>query len=194
MATKPFVKAEATTVDPAKSRMEIEQMLRRYGATGYSFSFNTETAEARVEFVVPDSKAKNAPKIPVRIPINAWDVFDAMYGRPTIQRPGTGKYSDQHRTQWIPQAYDPAPRPYENVNPKHFAQAERVAWRNLVLWIDAALSAATIGLRTIAQTFAGDRLVTDEAGNTMRVQDLLEQAGGALPRGGRLLLLTPPTP
>lgn len=173
MSGKQFVKSSDTSVAPEKSRMEIEQMLRRYGAVGFSFSHNMETGQSLVDFVVPDSPKKNAPRIPVRIPINTFDVFDSLYGQPTI---------------WRDVQYVPRSRPYTH-DPKKIAQAERVAWRNLVLWIDAALSAATIGLRTIAETFAGDRLVTDDAGNTMRVSDLLQQADGALPRGGRLLLL-----
>lgn len=161
-------------------------MLRRYGAVGFSFSHNMETGESRVDFVVPNSPAKDAPRIPVRIPVNMFDVYDAMYGAPRgKQVEGTGTYTEGI---WIPSRWYPAERPYTH-DPKRTAQAERVAWRNLALWIDAALSAATIGLRTIAETFAGDRLVTDDAGNTMRVNELLEHAGGALPNGGRLLLL-----
>lgn len=184
---KPFVKAERTGVSPEKSRMEIEQILRRYGAIAFSFSSDMTTGESRVEFVVPNSPAKDAPRIPVRIPVNHWDVFDALFGQPRKRVPGTGVYCNG---EWVPEQSHPAPRPY-NANAGQIAQAERVAWRNLVLWIDAALSAATIGLRTIAETFAADRLVTDETGQTMRVQELLERVDGALPMGGRLLLLGP---
>ena len=38
-------------------------------------------------------------------------------------------------------------------------QAERVAWRNLYLWIDAALSAATMGLQTITEAFFAHAVV-----------------------------------
>lgn len=176
MATKKaFVKAESTTVAPEKSRMEIEGMLRRYGAVGFSFSSNLETGQSHVDFIVPDSKKKDAPRIPVRIPVNHFDVYDAMFGVPMDW--------DATFSKRVPRS-----RPYKH-DPRRIAQAERVAWRNMVLWIDAALSAATIGLRSIAETFAGDRLVTDEAGQTMRVQELLDRADGALPMGGRLLLL-----
>lgn len=178
MASKPktFVKASRTEVAPEKSRVEIEQMLRRYGASGFSFSMNLEAGEACIEFVIPDSAQKNAPRIPVRIPVNLWDVYDALYGQP--------KHYDRDAKKWHKES-----RPYTR-DARAVAQAERVAWRNMVLWIDAALSAATMGLRSIAETFAGDRLVTDEAGNTMRVNELLERAGNVLPQGGRLLLLS----
>lgn len=163
---KTFVKARDTAVRPEKSRMEVEMMLRRYGATGFSFAANLETGEVQIEFVVPNSAAANAPRIPVRVPVKILDVFNALF-RTYHEDPA-----------WTMKTY-----------PSGWARAERVAWRNLVLWIDAALSAATIGVRTIAETFAADRLVTDEAGHTMRVQELLERADGALPMGGRLLML-----
>jgi hypothetical protein len=111
----------------------------------------------------------------VRIPVNVFDVYDRLFGQPTRWDPDVRKSVA-------------LPRPYRH-DAKRVAQAERVAWRNLVLWIDAALSAATIGLRTIAQTFAGDRLVTDAAGRTLRVAELLEQGGGVLPNDARVLLL-----
>ncbi len=38
-------------------------------------------------------------------------------------------------------------------------RAERVAWRNLVLWIDAALSATAAGLQTIEEAFFAHLLV-----------------------------------
>ena len=195
MSKSPFVKAATTTVSPAKSRLEIETMLRRYGAVGFSFSQNIETGESVVEFIVPDSRAKGAPKIPVRIPVNAWDVYDALVGRPTVTRPGTGLYvGEGEARRFVHAEYDLAPRPYKDFDAKKYEQAERVAWRNMVLWIDAALSAATIGLRTIAQTFAADRLVTDDENRTMRAEELFERSGGVLPNGARLLLLAAPTP
>lgn len=167
MAQRPFVKAADTKVSQEKSRLEVERMLRRYGATGFSFMTDLERGEMRVEFVVPNSPRQDAPRIPVRIPVNVVDVFRALY-------PGCG----HHDAQYCMKTWPPA-----------WQRAERVAWRNLVVWMDAALSAASIGLRTIADTFAADRLVTDDSGNTMRVAELLERAGGALPHGGRLLML-----
>jgi hypothetical protein len=175
MSKRTFVKAESTTVAASKSRNEIETMLKRYGAVGYSFAYNAETGEANVSFIVPDSPAKGAERIPVRIPVNTFDVYDALYGVPMAW-----SVKEQRNA--------PRPRPYTH-DARRVEQAERVAWRNLVLWIDAALSAATIGLRTIAQTFAGDRLVTEEDGRVSRVADIIARGGGALPGGSRVLML-----
>lgn len=53
------------------------------------------------------------------------------------------------------------------------AQAERVAWRNLYLWVDAACSAAAVGLRPMAETFFADIAVRDENGSQVRAFDLI---------------------
>lgn len=52
-------------------------------------------------------------------------------------------------------------------------QAERVAWRNLYLWVDAACSAAAVGLRPMAESFFADIVVTDGDGGSMRAFDLV---------------------
>ena len=63
-------------------------------------------------------------------------------------------------------------------------QAERVAWRNLVLWVDAACSAAAVGVRRMSETFFADLVISDEDGRPIR---MFERAQGELPR-----LLQPP--
>ncbi len=63
-------------------------------------------------------------------------------------------------------------------------QAERVAWRNLVLWVDAACSAAAVGVRRMSETFFADLVITDEDGRPTR---MFERAQNELPR-----LLQPP--
>jgi hypothetical protein len=67
-------------------------------------------------------------------------------------------------------------------------QAERVAWRNLVLWIDAALSAATVGVQTITEAFFAHTIVVDDGGRAERMVDYVERTGGAIGPGVRALL------
>ena len=52
-------------------------------------------------------------------------------------------------------------------------QAERVAWRNLVLWVDSACSAAAVGLRPMSETFFADLVVTGQDGTLQRVFDVV---------------------
>lgn len=172
--TKPFVKAADTVAAPGKSRAEMERMLTRYGAVGFSYAVDIEKGDIKVEFVVPDSLAKDAPRVPVRLPVSTRRVYDALYGRPMRM-----DYSlEPPRRVHDPKGY----------NPKLLAQAERVAWRNLVLWIDAALSAATIGVQTISEAFFAHALVVSEDGRTERMADYVTRSGGAIGPGVRALL------
>lgn len=169
-----FVKAESTVVAPEKSRAEVERLLTRYGAVGFSYAIDIERGEIKVEFVVPNSTEKDAPRVPVRLPVSIRRVYDSLYGRPM-----------RYDYQQTPPAYVHNPKGYD---PKKLQQAERVAWRNLVLWIDAALSAATIGVQTITEAFFAHTIVVDDGGRTERMVDYVERSGGAIGPGVRALL------
>ena len=171
---KSFVKAADTTVAPEKSRAEVERLLRRYGAVGFATAVDIEKGEIRVDFVVPNSAAKDAPRVPVRLPVSIHRVYDSMYGRPMLW--------DYKQTP-AKQVHDP-----KGYDAKRLIQAERVAWRNLVLWIDAALSAATIGVQTITEAFFAHTVVVDDGGRVERMMDYVERTGGAIGPGVRALL------
>lgn len=167
---KPFVKAADTVVAPEKSRAEVERLLTRYGAVGFSYAIDIEKGEIKIEFVVPNSREKDAPRIPVRLPVSVRRVYDSLYGRPT-KWTADGRVHD-------PNGYDA----------RKMEQAERVAWRNLVLWIDAALSAATIGVQTITEAFFAHTIVVDDGGRTERMAEYVARSGGAIGPGVRALL------
>jgi len=122
---RPFVKAADTKTPVGSSRSEVDRLLRRYGASAISVSENISARTIVVSFVVPNSLNKGAGDVPVRMPIAVTGVYVSLYGRP--KQGG-----------------------YDAVK---MARAERVAWRNLVLWLDAALSAASVGLQTITEAF-----------------------------------------
>jgi len=54
-------------------------------------------------------------------------------------------------------------------------QAERVAWRNLVLLVDAAFAAVECGVRTIEETFLADLVIQGEDGHPRRFIEDLDQ-------------------
>ena len=141
MAAKPFVKSADTSTSVVNSKSQLDKMLRRYGAAGISMSEDYLKREIVVSFVVPDSAAKNAPMVPVRIPISIKAVYQAMYG------------------------------PNAREEKRFMEQAERVAWRNVVLWVDAALSAVEPALsapRSLADVRAADAWVRAHASETIR--------------------------
>jgi hypothetical protein len=171
MATKdrPFVKASTTTTQVTTSKAELEKMLRRYGAAGFSVAHDYAEHRVIISLILPDRPGKDTPRVPVKLPINIRFVYDALYGRPT-------KY-DYAVAKWVyhPTGYDK----------KKLEQAERVAWRNLVVWVDAALSAATVGLQTITEAFFAHAIGNE---NGERMIDIIDRVQADLGPGVQRLL------
>lgn len=181
VAKKSFVKSADTSSQVSSSKSELDRILRRYGATGLSvhqtFSDAGDALGVSVSFILPDSLAKDAQKVPVSIPIEVRRVYDALYERPT-------RYAQKENGLWDHIFY---PKGYDS---KKLAQAERVAWRNVVLWVDAALSAAAVGFQTITEAFFAHAVVQVDGRNT-RMIEVIETLQGQLPVGVRALLATP---
>ena len=57
-------------------------------------------------------------------------------------------------------------------------QAERVAWRHLVLWVDAACSAAGAGMQTMSEAFLAHTLVKAPDGTVKKVSAMMDDAAG----------------
>jgi len=165
--SRPFVKSADTSTAAVNSRAELDKMLRRYGASAISMSEDIERRQIIVSFIVPDSTQKNAARVPVKLPISIFAVYDALYGRPTryaAKPDGTG-WAHIHDAK----AYDP----------QKLMQAERVAWRNVVLWVDAALSAASVGLQTITEAFFAHAVVGDGGARMVEVVEAFQSQLGA---------------
>lgn len=66
-------------------------------------------------------------------------------------------------------------------NPTQYGweQAERVAWRHLVLWVDAACSAASAGMQTMSEAFLAHTLVKGPDGEVQKVSAMLDKAAQA---------------
>lgn len=135
-----FVKSADTSTSVVNSKGELERMILRYGASAFSVAQDYLGGRVVVMFQIPDSPEKGAKVVDVRFPIETRRVYDRLYGRPTRWgvKPGGG-----HGYIFDPDGYDA----------KKLAQAERVAWRNVVLWVDAQLSAASVGIQTVTEAF-----------------------------------------
>lgn len=161
-----FVKASGTDVPASRSQGELEKVLRRYGATGFGVQSDYAAGIVRIFFRVPDSPGA-ATSIPVRLEVNVKAVAALL---------GAGKKKRTYR-RWNGSQYvsrGPA---------EELAQAERVAWRHLVLWVDAALSAASAGVQTVAEAFLAHTLVRGEQGQVMRVIEQMDAVSGGNWRG-----------
>lgn len=150
-ASASFVKSATTSTSVVNSKGELERMLRRYGADMFSTAQDYKLGRVVVMFQIPNSPAKGAKIVDVRFPVETRRVYDLLYGQPTIW---------DHKTHTrVPDA--------NGYDVRKLEQAERVAWRNVILWVDAQLSAAAVGIQTVEEAFIahvaigpnGERLV-----------------------------------
>lgn len=168
MAETQFVKSKNTEVPASRSQGELERILRRYGASGFGVQSDYASGIVRVFFRVPDAP-KQPAHIPVRLEISITAVAEVMFGKP-------GKKWERGRY-------------VEHPTEDELAQAERVAWRHLVLWVDAALSAATAGVQKLSEAFLAHTLVRGSEGQVLRVVEQMDLAAG----GNWRALLAPPS-
>ncbi len=172
MRARGFVKSADTSTSALNSKSQLDKLLRRYGASALAMYEDIAARQIIVTFVVPDSVAEDAARVAVKLPISVYTIYDALYGRPRGYRKlGDGTFG-----------YTTTPSDYTT---KRLGQAERVAWRNLVLWVDAALSAATAGLQPITEAFCA-HAVTGASGE--RMIEVVEAAKESLGIGVQRLL------
>lgn len=157
-----FVKAATTTTSPEKSQADIMAMLRRYHASG--FGFRRVATKLWVSFHVP--RQGDGGDHTVEIPIDTTLVLERLLEVHRLKRSHTKR----------PDA----------------ALAERVAWRILYLWIDAALAAVAIGAQSLEDAFFAHLVMENTDGQTGRVSDyvrtLQQGTGGYQLPAARLLI------
>jgi hypothetical protein len=145
--------ASKTTVPPEKSRMEIEQTIRRYGAEAFAYGY--EGAQAMVTF--------RAEGRYVRFVIGMPQVEDYRVvprGTRNAMARRTDKQAEDHR-----------------------AQAERQRWRALLLVIKAKLEAVDAGIVTFEEEFMAHILLPngETVGTYMSPQIEEAYATGTMP-------------
>lgn len=153
-----FVKSAETDVTVARSQAELERILRRYGAAAFGIETDYVGGTSTITFRIPDHPGGPA-NVPVRLIVDRDLIYGRLFGptKPADQAPGKR------------------------------AQAERVAWRHLVLWVDAACTAAGSGLQTVSEAFLAHVLIRGTDGGDVRVVDHL----GTLAPGGNWVALLP---
>ena len=124
MIKPPHVKSITTTVPVRNSKTQVEVMLQRYGCTKLQVMEDYKEGVFSVSFALPDAPG-SVDEVPVRIEVRVSDVGAAI--QRTMKR--------KANAEWLRE------------------QAQRVAWRHLVLWLDAALSASALGLQRISEAF-----------------------------------------
>ena len=147
--TAQHLRAMATQTSPEKSRQDIEAALRRYGATGFTVSQDYANQTAVVAFTMPRDLEKGASGgvVDVHLPISFKSVRKRLEQIPSFQRK------------------QPAVK---------VVQAERVAWRQMLLMVEAALSSAAIGLQTLEESFYAHSMIQLGDGVPTRAIDIMQ--------------------
>ncbi|HXF23303.1 MAG TPA: hypothetical protein VN602_02225 [Gemmatimonadaceae bacterium] len=147
-----FVKSATTSTPVAKTQADLISMLGRYGATG--FGFRRQGSIVSVTFHLPRAGADDQT---VEIPVDLTTVRAKLDGPAMVaerrrQRQATAVSDDQ---------------------------TERVAWRVLYLWVDAALSAVSLGAQSIEEAFFAHLVVTSEGGKPERLVEYMAKLAAA---------------
>lgn len=150
MAQSRFVKSGNTQVSVGRTQAELEKILRRYGASAFSISQDYDGGTATVQFRVPEAPDSDV-FVPVRLVVEIPRVVELL-------KEGAGPRTRRSADVW-------------------YAQAERVGWRHLVLWVEAALVAVETGLQTVSEAFLAQMLI-EHNGRAIRVYDQFAAAGG----------------
>jgi hypothetical protein len=151
-----FIKSSGTSTRVDSSKQQLEAMLRRYGASSFLVSHEFTSRRSSISFTLPNDPKHPSALVPVRLDVETDRVARLLF-----------------------------PRDVRRLTSAQYDQAERVAWRNLLLWVDAALSAASIGLQTITEAFFAHTVV-GPAGE--RMMDLVGAYQSQLGAGVQRLL------
>jgi hypothetical protein len=154
---KPFVRSADTSTPVSKSRADIERILVRYGCAAFSSSTDYETGVIWIGFLVKNRPEDKLASIPVKLRVDINRVAWLLAGGPASRY----KLDTVWRTEWR-------------------AKAERVAWRNLTLWVDAACAAASCGIQDMGEAFFAHVVVGKNGGGSERVIDQFNERGGFL--------------
>lgn len=161
-----FVKSASTRVTVEETQGHIISVLHRYGASGFGFRRVGDVVS--VTFHIPEGK--EGRERTVEIPIDIAKVRVKL----------NPKLAELNR----------ARKQTTQVG----GQAERVAWRIVLDWIDAALSAVSIGAQTLEEAFYAHTVIETMDGQRGRLVDYVNtiaafdpNAAGKLPSpGGKL--------
>lgn len=117
---------ETTKIDPGKTASEIQQVLGDFGCQAIMTEYDGARNACGMSFIVnlPDGRG-----LSFRLPINVQPIFQILNGR--------RKYSIDR----------------ENNKGRDMEQARRVAWRQVLRWIQAQLALIEVGMVRTEEVF-----------------------------------------
>jgi hypothetical protein len=144
-----FVRSWDTEVPVSRTAAAMEEMIRRYGASGYTRSEDYTAGRVVVAFTIAARDVRMFVDVPT--------VEQKLRAMPEFMQKRNAK-------------------PWDNRDPWARAQAERVAWRHLLLYVEASLNAVSAGLLTLEEAFFAYALIQAPDGDKQRAVDLVVAA------------------
>ena len=152
-----FVRSWDTETPVGNTKREFEELIRRYGATGFTVSEDYASRTVVVAFQIATAGGGSAD---VRLPVAYDTVLARLKKMPEFATRIRSKGDEWAR-----------------------AQSARVAWRHLLLWAEAALAATDAGLYTLQEAFFAHTMIATPNGGLLPAVDVVN-AIKRLPAGG----------
>jgi hypothetical protein len=151
-----WVRSWDTDVAVGRSSAELDTLLRRYGAHGYTVSNDYTGGRLLIGFTLPRTwQIKNAEPIEIKLTVSYAETGRRLYKLPAF----TAKLQ---RMRVQPTAREQYAK----------EQAERVAWRHVILLVTAGLEAAASGIQTVEEAFFAHSVLP---GTPHRVIDVVNE-------------------
>jgi hypothetical protein len=147
-----FVRSWDTETSVAKSQAELEALLRRYLAHGYTVSADYVGRTLVISFTLPRTwQVKTEETIEIRLTVSFGETERRLNKLEAFTTRARGK---RDGGVWARE------------------QPERVAWRHVVLLVQAGLEAAASGIQTVEEAFFAHSVLP---GTPHRVIDVVHQ-------------------
>lgn len=157
-----WVRSWDTETPVGKSSAELEVLLRRYGAKGYTVSVDYTGGRLLIGFTLPRTwQAKTEETIEIKLAVSYGETLRRLQRMDGFTRKVRAK-AYPNRDAWATE------------------QSERVAWRQVILLVTAGLEAAASGIQTIEEAFFAHSVLP---GTQQRVIDVVHEHRKLLTRG-----------
>jgi len=127
--TKLFM--ETTRIDPQKTVGEIQEVLGKYGASAIRMDYQ-DGPFGREVVSVSFTIEVNREQVPFRLPCRWTSVLDTLMNR--IRGDRSEEYLEKKKEEYTP-------------------QAKRIAWRQILRWVEAQLALVETGMVKMVEVF-----------------------------------------
>jgi len=118
---------ETTRIDPQKTVGQIQEVLGKYGASAIRMDYEVGLVVS-VSFTIQI----NGNQVPFRLPCRWESVLETLMGR--IRGDRSEEYLENKRDEYTP-------------------QAKRIAWRQILRWVEAQLALVETGMVKMVEVF-----------------------------------------